>query len=134
MRPTPLLTVIPGSTVATQSASTETKKATNKKQKQNLNQTMSCTEDGGQKSEAVKGEHSTVATQSASTETKKATNKKQKQNLNQTMSYTADGEQKSEAVKAKLHTKKATNKKQKHGEQKSEAVKGERELSSTMDY
>ena len=51
-------------------------------EKQNLNQTMSCTADGEQKSEAVKGEHST-----------------EKQNLNQTMSCTADGEQKSEAVK-----------------------------------
>ena len=77
-------TVIPGST-----ASTETKKATDKKQQQqqNLNQTMPCTEDGEQKSEV------------ASTETKKATDKKQKQNLNQTMPCTADGEQKSEAVK-----------------------------------
>ena len=55
-------TVIPGSTVATQSASTETKKATDKKQKQNLNQTMSCTEDGKQKSEAVKGERELSST------------------------------------------------------------------------
>ena len=64
MRPIPLLTVISGSIVATQLASTKTKKVTNKKQKQNLNQTMPCTVDGEQKSEAVKGEHSTVATQS----------------------------------------------------------------------
>ena len=49
-------TVIPGSTVATQSASTETKKATDKKQKQNLNQTIPCTEDGEQKRDAKKGE------------------------------------------------------------------------------
>ena len=49
--------VIPGST-----ASTETKKATDKKQQQNLNQTMPCTADGEQKSEAVKGERELSST------------------------------------------------------------------------
>ena len=54
----PSPTIISVYTVATQSASTCTKtnKATNKKQKQNLNQTEPCTADGEQKRDAKKGE------------------------------------------------------------------------------
>ena len=50
-------TVIPDSPVATHPVSPKTIKATDKKQKQNLNQTtMTCAADGEQKSEAKKGE------------------------------------------------------------------------------
>jgi hypothetical protein len=49
-------TIIPDSTVATPSVSSKTITATDKKQQQKTTQTISCTADGEQKSEAVKGE------------------------------------------------------------------------------
>ena len=56
----------------------------NKKQQQKMNQTMSCTADGEQKSQVVvnTGEHPTDATQSAFTKTNTATKKKQNEITN----------------------------------------------------
>ena len=56
------ITMRPINTHSSPTASTDKNKATDKKQNQNLNQTMPCTEDGEQKSEDVKGERELSST------------------------------------------------------------------------